>query len=81
MEDCKPSKKVYGERVSQIRLYRPKIKDEYSGSALEFADDATVEALIYRPSQVMEVKTVRDEGVLGLDPSDADDLFGSELFE
>lgn len=81
LEDCKPSKKVYGERISQIRLYRPKINDEYSGGPLEFADDATVEALIYRPSQVMEVKTVRDEGVLGLDPSDADDLFGSELFE
>lgn len=80
LDDFKPTKKIYGERVSQIRLYRPIIRNEYSNGPVEFADDATVEALIYRPSQVMEVKTVRDDGILGLDKTDMDDLFDNELF-
>ena len=73
LDDFKPTKRIYGERINQIRLYRPILRDEYTAGPIAFGDDATVEALIYRPGQV--IQTVAEDDVLGIGASDVDDLF------
>lgn len=74
LDDFKPTKRIYGEKITQLRMYRPMLRDEFVGGPVPYGDDATVEALIYRPGVVKSVETV-DDGILGLGSSDVDDLF------
>ena len=74
LDEFKPTKKIYGERITELRLVKPALRDEYLNGPIEFGGDQTVESLIYRPGQVITGK-VKEEDIFGQDSSDIDDLF------
>lgn len=75
LDDFKPTKKVYGERITELRLVRPVIRDDFLNGPLEFGDDESVEPLIYRPGQVITPEKTKELDIFGQDTSDLDDLF------
>lgn len=75
LDDFKPTKKIYGERITEFRLFRPVLKDAFLNGAVEFGDDDIVESLIYRPGQVIVPTKTKELDIFGQDSSDLDDLF------
>lgn len=75
LEDMKPTKRIYGERITEFRLVRPLLKDEYAYGPLEYGDSAFVESMVYHPGQVVQAAETKEDDIFGSDLSSVDDLF------
>jgi hypothetical protein len=74
LESMRPTSRIYGERISELRLYAPTLRDEFRDGPIDFGDTNEVEDLIYKPSVQLDVSAF-DEATIQLG-SGTDDLFG-----